>query len=388
MKLAVITTHPIQYYAPWFKRVAGEPGLSARVFYLWDFGVTEQVDRGFGRPLKWDVSLLDGYDYEFVPNTSRRPGTHHLRGMRNPELVGRVRRYGPDAVLLLGYNYASLYEFILRWDRRKAPLLFRGDSHRLVTRRGHKERMRRRFIAAVFSRFARFLHVGKANQEYFRYHGVTPDRLFFAPHAVNNERFFGESERAFEASREWRRELGIPGGHQVVLFAGKFEEKKRPLDLLEAFDRSRPQSASLLFVGDGCLEPELRRRASGLGNVFFAPFQNQSMMPRTYAASDLFVLPSYGPGETWGLAVNEAMCLSRAVVASTHVGCAQDLIRSGSSGLVFEAGSVPALADALREALSDRPRLARWGAQGRRIVADYSYEETTRGLMKALESLG
>src|ERR1700748_865665 len=118
MKLAVIATHPIHYYAPWFKRLAAEPGLSLRVFYLWDFGVTEQVDRGFGRPLKWDISLLDGYDHEFVPNASHRPGTHHFRGLGTPELAGRVGGYAPDAVLLFGYNYASLCEFIVRWDRR------------------------------------------------------------------------------------------------------------------------------------------------------------------------------------------------------------------------------------------------------------------------------
>lgn len=387
MKLAVITTHPIQYYAPWFERLASEPGLSTRVFYLWDFGVTEKVDRGFGRALKWDVSLLDGYDHEFVPNTSARPGTHHVHGLRNPELLGRVRRYDPDAVLLLGYNYASLYEFILRWDRRKSPLLFRGDSHRLVPGRGYGERLRRRLISTVFSRFARFLYVGKANREYFSYHGVAPDRLFFAPHAVNNEYFFGESGIAREAAREWKAELGIAPSYNVVLFAGKFEEKKRPLDLLRAFADADLESTSLLFVGNGHLEAELRRQASARSDVFFAPFQNQSFMPRTYATADLFVLPSYGPGETWGLAVNEAMCLGLPVIASDHVGCAQDLVIPYRNGLIFPASDVPALADCLWESLSNPERLVSWGREGRDIVGQYSYEAATAGLMAALESL-
>lgn len=385
MKLAVITTHPIQYYAPWFKHMASERGLNSRVFYLWDFGVTEKVDRGFGLPLKWDVSLLDGYDHEFIPNTSPRPGTHHFRGLRNPGLLGSVRRYDPDAVLMLGYNYASLYEYILRWDRRKAPLILRGDSHRLVPRRGYKERLRRNFISAVFRRFARFLYVGKANYEYFRYHDVSPSRLFFAPHAVNNGRFFGEAERAERAAREWKKELGVPSHHKVILFAGKFEANKRPLDLLEAFAGARLESTSLLFVGGGVLEAELRRRSAGRANIFFAPFQNQSLMPRTYAAADLCVLPS--ASETWGLAVNEAMCLSRAVVVSTHVGCAQDLVHERRNGLVFEAGNVSALSEALREALKDPARLGEWGEEGRRIIAGYSYEATTRGLMDALGTL-
>lgn len=387
MKLAVIATHPIQYYAPWFKRLAAEPGLSLRVFYLWDFGVTEQVDHGFGRPLKWDVSLLDGYDHEFVPNTSRRPGTHHFRGLRNPDLIGRVRGYDPDAVLLFGYNYASLCEFVARWDRRRSPLLFRGDSHRLLPRSGVKESLRRRAIAAVFRRFSRFLYVGKANRDYFLHHGVTPDKLFFAPHAVDNEYFFAESEKARAAAGEWKAELGIPPHHKVILFAGKFEEKKRPLDLLRAFTDSNLDSASLLFVGSGHLEDELRRLAAGRSDVFFAPFQNQSLMPRAYAAADLFVLPSYGSGETWGLAINEAMCVGLPVIASDHVGCAQDLISPHRNGLIFPAGDTRALAHALRESLADPRRLYSWGRESRNVVARYSYEAATGGLMEALENL-
>jgi glycosyltransferase involved in cell wall biosynthesis len=387
VKLAVITTHPIQYYAPWFKRLAAEPGLSLRVFYLWDFGVTEKVDRGFGRALKWDISLLDGYEHEFVPNTSRRPGTHHFRGLRNPDLLKSVRRHEPDAVLLLGYNYASLYEFIIRWDRRRAPLILRGDSHRLVQRPGPKESLRRKAISTVFGRFSRFLYVGQANHDYFRYHGVAEDMLFFAPHAINNQRFFGEAGSARDEARRWKAELGIPVDHRVILFAGKLETKKRPLDLLRAFAASGVASASLLFVGSGHLETELRSLSSGMVNVHFAPFQNQSMMPRTYAASDLFVLPSCGPGETWGLAVNEAMCLSRPVVVSTHVGCARDLVHAGRNGLVFEAGDVQALSSALREALADDARLSAWGEESRRVVSRYSYEEATRGLMQAVGSL-
>lgn len=137
-------------------------------------------------------------------------------------------------------------------------------------------------------------------------------------------------------------------------------------------------------MGNGALEGELRKRAAECRNVFFAPFQNQSEMPRTYAACDLFVLPSFGPEESWGLAVNEALCLARPIVVSSHVGCAADLVREGVNGLAFPAGDVAALTDALRNALSDRERLAEWGKAGREIVAKYDYPAATEGLLAAL----
>lgn len=81
-KLAIITSHPIQYYAPWFRHLAGATDFSSRVFYLWDFGVNQQMDMGFKQLIQWDIPLLTGYDYEFVPNMSSNPGTHHFWGLK------------------------------------------------------------------------------------------------------------------------------------------------------------------------------------------------------------------------------------------------------------------------------------------------------------------
>lgn len=285
-KLAIITSHPIQYYAPWFRDLAGATDFSIKVFYLWDFGVTEQVDVDFQQPIQWDIPLLTGYDYEFVPNVSSNPGTHHFRGLQNPTLLQRVSTYEPDAVLLLNYNYASLYHFLSRWDRRQAPLLFRGDSHRLLPRTGVKEWARRKLISLIYRCFSAVLYVGKANYGYFRYHGVPPQQLFFAPHAVDNDRFFAQAKEATHQAIVWRQKLGIPKDHSVVLFAGKFEAKKRPLDLLQAFLQADLPQVSLLLVGAGSLESELRSQAAGHPHIRFAPFQNQTLMPRTYTTAD------------------------------------------------------------------------------------------------------
>lgn len=387
-RLAIITSHPIQYHSPWFSYMSEAMELQIKVFYLWDFGVTEQVDKGFQKSVQWDIPLLSGYEYEFVPNVSRDPGTHHFRGLDNPTLVQQVVEFDPDAVLLIGYNYSSFFQFIWRWNRRRAPLLFRGDSH-LLGRAGKgnlKQVARRQAISFIFRRFAAFLYVGEANRQYLEYHHVPQRKLFFAPHAVDNERFLN-SKHAFDEAARWKQELGIPKGHSVILFAGKFEEKKRPLDLLQAFQRANLVQTTLLFVGDGSLKDELHRQASGRGNIRFADFQNQTSMPRTYAAGDVLVLPSHGSEETWGLAINEAMCLARPVIISTHVGCASNLVQPYKNGLVFPAGDVDALAACLKEAFSDLNRLREWGEASRKIVQNYSYAQTTRGLKDALTSL-
>ena len=84
-------------------------------------------------------------------------------------------------------------------------------------------------------------------------------------------------------------------------------------------------------------------------------------MPVAYRLGDVVVLPSRGPGETWGLAVNEAMACGRPAVVSDRVGCAPDLIQP-DTGRVVPVGDADALAVALAEIVR---RPARPSADGR-----------------------
>jgi glycosyltransferase involved in cell wall biosynthesis len=384
-KLAIITSHPIQYNAPWFRDLAAQPGIDLKVFYLWDFGVKSTVDPGFQQALTWDIPLLDGYAHEFVPNVSANPGMEHFGGLQNPGLSARVRAFDPSAVLLLTYNYASTHRFLWTW--RRSPMIFRGDSHRLVPRHGLKQLARRAALALLMRRFSAFLYVGQANRRYFLHHGVPESRLFFAPHCVDNARFSGHREETAKAAAAWRTELGIAADQAVILYSGKYLPKKRIPDLIQAFLRASLPDTVLLLVGSGPDEAEIRALAAGNPSIRLVPFQNQLQMPRTYAAADLFVLPSLSAAETWGLVVNEAMCLGRAVIVSSLVGCGEDLVSSGENGLIFPAGDVAALGEALREALRDRARLRRWGEKSLDIISRYSYAEATKGLLRALDHL-
>jgi len=253
-----------------------------------------------------------------------------------------------------------------------------------VPSRSLREIVKAPIIAAIFRQFAAFLFVGEANRRYFQAHGVEDRQLFHAPHAVDNARFAAHADEARRDAAEWRRELGIPPDRFVFLFAGKFEAKKCPLQLIEAFKALPTGNATLLLVGDGPLEAAVREAARGRDDIVIQPFQNQALMPRTYCACDIFVLPSFGPYETWGLAVNEAMCMGKPAIVSSHVGCAEDLVESGVTGLVFEAGSTRGLSEALASALGDRKRVAYWGAAARERVSAFSYASATEGLIEAM----
>jgi len=387
IRLAVVLSHPVQYYSPWFRWLSAYTSLQLQVFYLWDFGVRQRRDPGFQQALQWDVPLVEGYASMFVPNRSRDPGTHHLGGLDNPELVPLLLAWRPDAVLLFGYPWRSHRQLLLDPRLWRIPILLRGDSHDLIPPRVWKAVLASWFRRLLFRRFAAALPVGQANAVWLARNGIPRRRQFLAPHAVENARFQAAAPAAEAAAQLWRQELGIPAFAPVLLFAGKFEPMKRPLDLLEAFASLGHPNAVLVFVGAGPLEAELRHRAASLppARVLIQGFQNQTAMPRTYALGDLLVLPSFS--ETWGLCVNEAMNLSRPVIVSSHVGCGPDLVDPGKTGWIFPAGDVAALRAALAEALSDLARLKAMGKAARAQIDQYSYAQATEGLLHALAAV-
>ncbi len=386
-RLAIVLSHPVQYYSPWFRWLRAHTTLEFRVFYLWEFGVTAQRDPQFGQAFKWDVDLLAGYDAEFVPNRAADPGTHHFRGLDNPTLTARLAAWQPTAVLLFGYNWLS-HQRALWWARRHGvPVLFRGDSHLLG--RGLPAWPARLLLRFLYRQFAAITYVGGANREYFRALGVPDHRLFFAPHSVDHSHFDPANSSTQQAAAALRAELGLTG-RRVVLFAGKFHAGKQPVALLQAFLEIATTRDALVFVGDGADRPQLealaRTRHDAL--VRFLPFANQSEMPARYLLADIFALPSRGHYETWGLAVNEAMHLGVPCLVSDRVGCQQDLVRDGETGWVFAADDAPALARKLREALATTPEeMIRLRRNGAAIIQGYTYEQTSAGLLQALASL-
>src|SRR6185436_7909182 len=104
---------------------------------------------------------------------------------------------------------------------------------------------------------------------------------------------------------------GIDDDTRVILYAGKFERRKRPLELMRAAAALDASRVVLVLVGGGELQREVSALAQSDPRRFrVLPFQNQSRMPIVYRLGDLFVLPS-AYGETWGLAVNEAIASGR-----------------------------------------------------------------------------
>lgn len=386
MRIAYVTSHPIQYQAPLFRELTARPGVTFKAFFAWDFGVKETHDPGFGRIVLWDVPLLDGYDHVFVPNLARKPGVERFTGLVNPGIFKALREFAPDVIVVHGYAHATEHFAMLAGRVLKVPVLLRGESNLLPARSKLTRAVKRLGSAWLRRVLAGALAIGTHSRNYFLHYGFPPERVFLAPYAVDNAFFQSRADAARDLAASWREAAGIAPDDLVFGFAAKLSQVKACGDLIEAFGRAALPKTALYIVGDGPLRAELEAHAARFPNarIHFHGFANQSEMPAAYAVADVFVLPSnYEP---WGLAVNEAMNLARPVIVSEAVSCAVDLV-SDATGWVFPVGDIEALVRNMKDASARRASLPAMGEAALARIGAWGLPETADGILEAARAV-
>jgi glycosyltransferase involved in cell wall biosynthesis len=390
VRLAIVTSHPIQYAAPLYAYLSRDPALAVTVLYCSDFSVRGARDPGFGQELAWDIDLLEGYDSIFLGERSRTRTVGGFWSLICPELAWEIRRSQYDAVWIHGQQFAAYVLAFAIAKLQGIPVLTRGDTHLGLSRPPLRAAVRRVLLGLQYRHIDRFLAIGSRNRAYYRSFGVPEQRIFDVPFSVDNERFARGAALSPGARRAARARLGAKEGQVVLLYASKLMRRKHPDDLLRAAARllSRGHAVHVVIVGSGELDQELRQLAAGLDlleHVCFAGFVNQRALPELYAACDVFVLPA--EDEPWGLIVNEVMAAGLPVVVGADVGCAPDLVEPGVNGCLCEPGNPAALAAVLEPLVADAALRRRMGEASRRRITSHGYEQCRLGLRAALVGL-
>ena len=396
VRLAYLVSHPIQYQAPLLRRIAREPGIDLVVFFGSDFSLKAYSDRGFGGiDVRWDVPLVEGYRHEFLPILR----DNHTVGPTAPVNHGIFRRLrsgsdGKPFDLLWVHGYASINALhgILAAKALGIPVLLRAESNLMDRSRSPIKLLAKTLFFSVLRQLVdAVLPIGTHNAGYWRHYLGPEIPAFNMPYAVDNTWFRDRSLAAAAGRAELQAELGLDPDPPVILFASKLQERKRCIDLLEAYLRLAPDTqphAYLVIVGDGEERAALQSRAaqsSAHASIRFCGFRNQSELPRFFDLCTVFVLPSRH--EPWGLIVNEVMNAARPVILSNDVGCQPDLITDGIEGRVFPVGDVPALTAALRSVLEVPGAARTMGQRALERISNWSFEEDLHGLHEAITVL-
>jgi len=335
----------------------------------------------------WDLDL-SGLDVQVLPGRQFRPRRqiNPFSFKWNPTVVRMLEAFRPDVVVLSGYVQPTIVR-AARWCvTRDVPYAVVCEtSCRSTTCQGWRWHLRRGALAWIVRKMAFGLPVGTEAADYLRRFGPTEAPMHAFPNTPDTSAISIEVNTVRQAylDASVRAAFGIGEDADIVLFAGRFIDAKRPMDAVAAFERieEHVRNAVLVMVGDGPLMPGLVDRAKGRNVVFTGWVRDPVSLARLMAISRLLVLPSRH--EPWGAVVNEAMAAGLPVIASDRVTSAVELVDDGVNGYLFPVGDVDALSRCILACLSlnevDRAQLS---AAAQRTATLYGHEFAATNLIE------
>jgi len=380
MRVALVTNIVPPYRVPVYQALAATPGWTLRVFVSAD----SEFDRS------WPVDA-GGLDVVRVRNASRRRRVR-TRGRANFEqivtlhvpigLPTALRRFAPDVVISSELGARTLLALLYCRLARVPLVVWSYHSRVSATAAGAVTRRLRR---ALLARADAVVGMGSQARAVLADLGVPEDRIFDAPNACDHD---AVSKVLAGIDVEARREAlsrALGCRPRIALVAGRLVPMKGLAELLRAWPRV-PDAVragwSLVFVGSGPLADRIAaaEAAAAPGEILHVPALPSRELVGFYAAADLLVFPSLG--DPWGLVVNEAFACGRPALCSRLAGCADDLIRPGENGWLFDPTDGDAFARTLEEALVS-PDRARLGAGARATAERFRPERMAEGLRRA-----
>ncbi|HTM39783.1 MAG TPA: glycosyltransferase family 4 protein [Terriglobales bacterium] len=390
IRIAIIVSHPIQYFAPWYREMACVQDLELKVFFCCDWGVKKYADPGFKTELSWDVPLLEGYAHEFLarPRPLQRMT---FWDVDNPSVGEALNRFQPDVVTVFGYACRTNWR-VAFWARRyRRPLLLYSDSNSLVTPSWWKRVLKSVVVKGFYRYVDGALFIGQNNRAYHASYGIPEDRLFPGVYPIERRRLLEAVANRAATRKDVRRSLGIPVDTFVVLFCGKYLARKRPMDVLVAVNSLVRKGLSVwaLLVGEGEQRPAMEAfcQRENFRNVSFTGFVNQSSVPSYYAASDVIAVTS--SFEAYGLVATEASVFGLPIVVSNRVGCigSRDTAQPGQNAIVFPCGDTQRLAQAVEMLYGDRKLYACMSAHSMRVSESQDELVASRQMASAVRQL-
>lgn len=381
--MAIVVSHPIQHFCPVYRCIAADSRLDLLVIFA-EAGAAPRFDSGFGRVIKWQDDLLEGFQYTLISAKESE---------RANAVLLELNKFKPDAVYVHGYALSYLRKTI-RWaNKSKIPVLMTTDSELRHPRPLHVRLAKRLMLPRILRRVDMFLTVGDENERYFQHYGIGSDRFHRVPFSIDSAYYDKVLANRPAVRQNLRERLGLTEDTVAILTVGKMIERKEHASLIRAFaqaTRSLNRPAVLLVAGDGPLRPQLEELAKPLGtSVRLLGFIGVDQLPEYYSAADIYVHPS--SHDPHPLAISEALYCSLPVVVSDRIGSVgpTDDVQVGVNGWEYPNGDEASLSGILAHLINHPELVASSGARSREIGLLHSSDRCGRlfvdGAIHAIE---
>ena len=362
-------------------------------------------------PLKYLMNYKDLDIYLIAPNNipedlktgltyiryrmSNRP---ILRSLSAFSAILKLLREDYDLYHVVGPKAAFILFIALKLKRQRSPILYSGfeiiraiDMKATITgKRIFKNRILRCFLdfrrSIALKNSDGLIVRAEGYKNYILENGLYKNKIFVIPYAIDTE-FFGKK---YEKDTHLSKKLGLTS-ESVIMYTGEISPIHGVLDLVKALEilNSKVKNIVLVIVGDGSFyrmvkDYVLKRQ---LRNVIFTGRVSHDEIPMYHSIADVLVIPHLRRIDSellYPSKLLECLASGKPIVASNLKAIANVV---GDNAILVAPEDPQALADAILALLNDKELSRKKGENGKKIIYNYSWEETAQKTYGAYKDL-
>lgn len=307
-------------------------------------------------------------------------------GERLKALIKAFDEFKPTVLNVTGwFDYAQVLLMIYARMKGVKIVLSSESSSMDHNRSSVKEKIKRWIV----NRADAFFCFGKSSADYLLTLGIQPSQIAVTNAAVIDEDVIRKN---FDQAKIQDLEITSSNSPRSFVYVGRLAEEKNLELLIRAFiavkENNKVSDWKLLFVGDGPAKEKLSKISGKYlesQSIEFAGGHPWYKVPAWLAKSDVLILPS--KSEPWGLVVNEAMVCGMPVIVSEKCGCAEDLVRSGINGFLFNPESQSDLETALKFFIENPEKIDSMGNESIKLIKPFSSKTVAKAMVNCYRNL-
>lgn len=291
-----------------------------------------------------------------------------------------------DKVVIGGYYTVTVWVVLFIAKLRGLKVILRSGTQKysVYNHSRFNTFMKKLFVRNVDT----FVVYGTMARDYIIGLGADPEKIWIEYDTVDVaalQALYKTEGGTFEPVRvKWKAALGLEG--PTIVYVGQLIPRKNVATLIEAARllQERQVKATLVVVGSGALEDELKRQIADyqLDNVLMVGPKPYEDVMKYYMAADVFTTMSLI--DPYPLVVNESMSFGCPVIISQNCGNSTDLVE-GNGVVVENPMDHETLAFHLENFLADPEALQAMGEQSHRIISQYDIENAAQAIYSAIE---
>ena len=328
----------------------------------------------------FSIQLLKGV--RFRADRSLPSGNPRGFSIVPPSALWKMWRARPDLIFVRGFDLCTLYALVLKAVTRCGVVLFWGGTSPHVAYLHSPWRLRLRRLLAKFIDYS-VSHTMEGAEYLREVIRIPADKVLQYP--------YQPAVRAVLESRVGSEEPPPCARRRpVFLYVGRMIREKGLYTLLEAcvqLEGRKVGDFTLLVVGSGPEADVLKETARAREiehRIEWAGAVDYERLGAYYNACDVFVFPTFE--DVIGMVVPEAMVFGKAILCSRYAG-AQDMVRDGVNGFVFDPFNTNVLTDYMAAFVRDPDKAVRFGRRSRELIAPYSTERAAVRMGEIVEQV-